>query len=76
MRYKDLFVDFDDTLYDTHGNSVIALRETFEAFHLERWFPDPQVFYDAYWWDLGGFPVGMYLIKTAEGAVGKVMVGR
>ena len=26
------------------------MRETFEAFHLERWFPDPQVFYDAYWW--------------------------
>ena len=26
--------------------------------------------------DLGGFPVGMYLIKTAEGAVGKVMVER
>ena len=49
MKYKDLFIDFDDTLYDTHGNSVIALEETYEAFGLARYFADPKVFYDAYW---------------------------
>ena len=48
-KYTDLFIDFDDTLYDTRGNAVISLGETFEAFRLGQWFPDPQVFYDAYW---------------------------
>ena len=48
-QYPDLFIDFDDTLYDTHGNAVLALHELFDAMQLERWFLDPQVFYDRYW---------------------------
>lgn len=48
-KYTDLFIDFDDTLYDTHGNAVIALRELFDVMQLGRWFPDAQVFYDEYW---------------------------
>lgn len=49
MRYKDLFIDFDDTLYDTHGNSVIALSELYDEKKLDRFFSDSNVFYDAYW---------------------------
>ena len=49
MHYKDLFIDFDDTLYDTYNNANVALKETFGFFRLERYFPDPQEFYDAYW---------------------------
>ena len=49
MDYKDLFIDFDDTLYDTYGNAVIALKETFEVFHLHNNFSNPKTFYDAYW---------------------------
>lgn len=47
--YTDLFVDFDDTLYDTHGNAVIALTEVFEHFHLADFIADEAEFYRDYW---------------------------
>ncbi|MBQ7141575.1 MAG: YjjG family noncanonical pyrimidine nucleotidase [Bacteroidaceae bacterium] len=48
-KYIDLFIDFDDTLYDTHGNAILALKELYEYLHLEQYFDDPKVFYDDYW---------------------------
>lgn len=47
--YKDLFIDFDDTLYDTHGNAQIALHELFVHFGFDQYFPDETVYNTEYW---------------------------
>lgn len=49
MKYTDVFIDLDDTVYDTRNNAIVSLRETFDEFHLEEHFPDPEVFNKAYW---------------------------
>lgn len=49
LKYHDLFIDFDDTIYDTHGNANIALRELFQFYSWSQYFSDPNIFYRAYW---------------------------
>ena len=48
MKYKSLFLDLDDTLWDTAHNNKVCLNEIFEDYHFGRYYPSFDAFYDYY----------------------------
>ena len=48
-HYHDLFIDLDDTLYDTYGNSMIALRKLFDERQWQKVMPSFDAFREAYY---------------------------
>ena len=48
MKYKSLFFDLDDTLWDTAHNNKICLEEIYDDYHFGRYYPSFEVFFDFY----------------------------
>lgn len=48
-KYTDLFVDFDDTIFDTYGNAVLSLAELYDQLGLNSYFDRIEDFTTPYW---------------------------
>ncbi|GHV53423.1 noncanonical pyrimidine nucleotidase, YjjG family protein [Bacteroidia bacterium] len=46
--YKNLFIDFDDTLWDTQTNNKKCLEELYAGYHFDRYYASFEAFYDYY----------------------------
>ncbi|MDH6344025.1 putative hydrolase of the HAD superfamily [Parabacteroides sp. PFB2-12] len=48
MRYKSLFIDLDDTLWDTYHNNKECLEELYVDYHWDRHYASFEAFYASY----------------------------
>ncbi|WP_459188622.1 YjjG family noncanonical pyrimidine nucleotidase [Parabacteroides sp. APC149_11_2_Y6] len=48
-RYKSLFIDLDDTLWDTYHNNKECLEEIYTAHNFGRYYTSFEAFFDIYW---------------------------
>lgn len=49
MKYKSLFIDLDDTLWDTYHNNKECLEEVYAAHHFDRYYASFEAFFAIYW---------------------------
>ncbi len=48
MKYKNLFIDLDDTLWDTYHNNKKCLEEVYDDYQFERYYASFEAFYNYY----------------------------
>lgn len=49
MKYKSLFIDLDDTLWDTYHNNKECLEELYNDRHFGRYYASFEAFFAIYW---------------------------
>ncbi|MDL2222573.1 YjjG family noncanonical pyrimidine nucleotidase [Bacteroidales bacterium OttesenSCG-928-M11] len=47
--YRTIFIDLDDTIWDTYSNGKESMRETFFDFHFDRFFESFDIFFNIYY---------------------------
>ncbi len=48
MKYKTLFIDLDDTIWDTSSNARESMEEVYRDYRFDRFFPAFDDYYDVY----------------------------
>lgn len=48
MKYKNLFIDLDDTLWDTYHNNKECLEELYTDYHWDRYYASFEAFFAIY----------------------------
>ena len=48
MKYKNLFIDLDDTLWDTSNNNKECLKEIYADYPFHQHYPSFETFFDDY----------------------------
>ena len=48
MIYKSIFIDLDDTLWDTYHNNKECLEELYTDYHFNRYYASFEAFFDIY----------------------------
>lgn len=48
LKYRSIFFDLDDTLWDTACNNKACLEEVYHDYHFERYYPSFDDFFDLY----------------------------
>ena len=49
IKYKNLFIDLDDTLWDTYHNNQECLEEMYNTHHWDQHYASFEAFFSVYW---------------------------